>query len=228
MTPHIPESINTLDNFEEIFGVDVAHDLVLRVCEEVWSQGSQCGVTGTDITWHNRTNSSVAAVVEHCNNWYDVSMDNGDWNGTVVKDFSWSHADDVLGEDLAVDSVLGQYLSLEPEVAKAGYATLVYLRSKMKDSRKLSAYPARTHALLNVILGDLALHSQDYAVEAFNKAFPGNSLMPDSSTLFELLSPELQLRMRTAKEDIEHYAKFSTRCFFAAIVPPGLFEHLMR
>lgn len=80
------------DNFSKFcheFGNDIAIDALERICDAMWNKEHQADykVKLSDVHQHNACNHTATGEIEVKGKTYGFIIDNGDWNGTVVREW---------------------------------------------------------------------------------------------------------------------------------------------
>lgn len=78
------------EEFETRFGQDAAAELLERICDASWSQSKKPPTPGlvlTSVHEHNAANHTLCGHIEHGGEVFHFVIDNGDWAGTVVREF---------------------------------------------------------------------------------------------------------------------------------------------
>jgi hypothetical protein len=80
---------STYDEFDAHYGRAVANELFSRICEAAYDpKRPQPGVTITNIHRHNAINMTFEGVLLHDGIEFSFVIDDGDWNGTEVREFT--------------------------------------------------------------------------------------------------------------------------------------------
>lgn len=82
-------------DFEATHGMDAATQVMERICDAHWQGGksSDKGVKLSNVYTHNAANHTLSGTIEVMGLMYGFVVDNGDWAGTVVRD--WGLAEEV-------------------------------------------------------------------------------------------------------------------------------------
>lgn len=86
MTKTVDHHCQTFREFAERSGMAVAEGLLERICDAHWNHGGD-GVTFRDIHQHNACNHTLSGSIEHEGETLHFIIDDGDWGGTVVREF---------------------------------------------------------------------------------------------------------------------------------------------
>ena len=80
----------SFDEFEAHYGMDVANDILSRICESAYQpyKPPMRDVTIENIHRHNAVNMTITGHVNHDEIDFFFEVEDGDWNGTVVTSFS--------------------------------------------------------------------------------------------------------------------------------------------
>jgi hypothetical protein len=180
--------------FEEKFGELVTSDLIQRICEEAYSEGSQYGVQlSVENLDREGLNKLLEGSVEHEGLWYDFTIRDGNWNGTEIQFFGFDDPTEGDHYEFAslLEGSLEAYLDANPAVRQAAGAFMATLRQRVQPSR-ISSASKQTHCLLRALMGDVAIAAQDYAEDAHQLANRTLTSRDAAEHLFAYLSPELQ------------------------------------
>lgn len=79
----------SFEQFEQQYGSAVAEEVLTRICEAAWNRGKPTpGVFLSEVHPINALNHTLEGTVVHNDISFEFLIDNGDANGTVVREFT--------------------------------------------------------------------------------------------------------------------------------------------
>jgi hypothetical protein len=86
-------SCTTFEQFEKHYGPAAAEGVLTRICEAGWAPSQlEPGIKELRVHEHNACNHTYEGVLEYDGIAFSFVVDNGDWNGTEVREFTTEDA----------------------------------------------------------------------------------------------------------------------------------------